>query len=187
MTLRPRVAGYATGLTVCLLLACSADAPDDSGVMRGRGLKPAPLAPAAEAAMFDAAVRASFDVEPSLVLMVHPRRLPRTSGYDGGEPVPPALVQALRERGIVRGMCEPKHERPRDTPRCGESSPGYVVRATTPFRAARDTIQINFAAEAFGAQAGARPQALRFEKIYQLVGRDDTWSVVREARVREPR
>ena len=176
-----------SSLLLCLSLACSDGAADDSKVARGRGLEAAALSPAAEAGVYDAAVRASFDVDPSLVLMVHPRRLPRTSGYDGGEPVPPALVQALRERGIVRGMCEPKHERPRDTPRCGESSPGYVVRATTPFRAAGDTIQINFAAEAFGAQTGARPQALRFEKIYQLVGRDDTWSVVREARVREPR
>ena len=186
MTRRPRVAGSAAGLTVCLVLACSAGAPDDSGVMRGRGLKPAPLAPAAEAAVYDAAVRASFDVEPGLILMLHPRRLPRHAGYDGGDQLPPSLLEALRDRGVAREFCEPKHEAPRDTPRCRGSSPGYVVRATTPFQAAADTIQINFAAEAFGAATGARPQALRFEKIYQLVGRDSVWSVVREARVREP-
>ena len=187
MTRSPRAVGVAAGATLCLLLACSRDAPDDSGVMRGRGLKPALLAPAAEAAVYDAAVRASFDVEPGLLLMLHPRRLPRSAGYDGGDPLPPALLEALRDRGVARELCEPKHEAPRDTPRCRGSSAGYVVRATTPFQAAGDTIQLNFAAEAFGAATGARPQALRFEKIYQLVGRDNVWSVVREARVREPR
>jgi hypothetical protein len=94
-------------------------------------------------------------------------------------------VQALRDRGVVRGVCEPKHEAPRDTPRCAGSQAGYVVRASSPFQASGDTIQINFAAEAFAAERGARPQALRFEKIYQLVGSGSTWRVVREARVKE--
>ena len=80
MTRWPPAVGVAAGATLCLLLACSRDAPDDSGVMRGRGLKPALLAPAAEAAVYDAAVRASFDVEPGLLLMLHPRRLPRSAG-----------------------------------------------------------------------------------------------------------
>lgn len=186
MTRWLRAIGVAPGATLCLLLACSRDAPDDSGVARGRALPAVTLPPAAEAAVYDAAVRASFDVEPGLILMLHPRRLPRHAGYDGGDPLPPALLDALRDRGVARELCEPKHEAPRDTPRCHGSTPGYVVRATTPFQAAGDTIQINFAAEAFGAATGARPQALRFEKIYQLVGRDSVWSVVREARVREP-
>jgi hypothetical protein len=86
----------------------------------------------------------------------------------------------------VRGSCEPKHASPRDTPRCAGAQIGYVVRASEPFRLGGDTIQLNFAAEAFAPATGARPQALRFEKIYQLVGSGTSWRVAREARVREP-
>lgn len=172
-------------LALSLAMACGGSDADDANIARGRKLKPAPLPPAAEASVFDAAVRASFDISPDLVLRIHPRRLPRTAGYEGGDAVPPALVQALRERGLVRSVCEPKHEAPRDTPRCAGPQAGYVVRASSPFQASGDTIQINFAAEAFAAETGARPQALRFEKIYQLVGSGSTWRVVREARVKE--
>ncbi len=173
------------GTTLCLALACSDAAPDDANVARGRGLKPVALPPEAEASVFDAAVRASFDVEPGLVLMVHPRRLPRTAGYDGGDALPAPVATALRDRGVVRGICEPKHEAPRDTPRCTGMQAGYVVRASVPVRVADDTIQVNFAAEAYAAETGPRPQSLRFEKIYQLVGRGADWQVLREARVRE--
>jgi hypothetical protein len=143
-----------------------------------------PLSPGAEAAVYDAAAHASFDVGPDLVLMAHPRRLPRTAGYEGGEPLPAALLQALRERGVVRGSCDPKHEVPRDMPRCPGAQAGYVIRTSPVMRVAGDTIQLNFAAEAFAAPTGQRPQALRFEKIYQLVGGGTTWRVVREARVK---
>jgi hypothetical protein len=185
-----RLARHARLGAVVLLLwsvACTSGDADDSNVARGRGLKPATLTPAAEAAVYEAVVRASFDVEPGLVLRIHPRRLPRTAGYDGGDALPAALVQALRDRGVVSGICEPKHEVPRDTPRCPVQQPGYVIRASSLFKAGRDTLQLNFAAETFGAATGARPQALRFEKIYQLVGGGSQWRVVREARVRELR
>jgi hypothetical protein len=137
--------------------------------------------------VIDAAVRASFDVGPDLVLLAHPRRLPRTAGYDGGDAMPAALLQGLRERGVVRGVCEPKHEAPRDTPRCPGPQAGYVVRTAPVMRVGRDTVQLNFAAEQFAPATGARPQALRFEKIYQLVGNGGAWRVAREARVRETR
>ena len=185
MTPSARVRPWTVGMMLCLALACSDAAPDDSNVARGRGLKPVALAPEAEASVFDAAVRASFDVEPGLVLMVHPRRLPRTAGYDGGEALPAPVAAALRDRGVVRGVCEPRHEAPRDTPRCTGMQAGYVVRASVPVRVAGDTIQVNFAAEAYAAETGPRPQSLRFEKIYQLVARGADWQVLREARVRE--
>jgi hypothetical protein len=181
------LAGPALTSLLCLGLACAAGDADDANVARGRGLDGVELAPAAEAAVYDAAARASFDVGPGLVLLAHPRRLPRTAGYDGGDPLPPALLHALRERGVVRGLCEPKHEAPRDTPRCAGSQTGYVIRTSAPMRVGADTVQINFAAETFAGSAGVRPQALRFEKIYQLVGAGPEWRVVREARVREPR
>lgn len=184
MTRSMRAWAVALPSLLSVLVACGGG-DDDSNVARGRKLAVAPLPPAAEASVFDAAVRASFDMSPDLVLMLHPRRLPRTAGYDGGDPVPAPLVQALRDRGVVRAVCEPKHEARRDTPRCAGPQAGYVVRASTPFKASGDTLQINFAAEAFAAEKGPRPQALRFEKIYQLVGSGSTWRVVREARVRE--
>lgn len=173
------------GALICVALACSDATPDDSRVARGRGLTPISLSPEAEASLFDAAVRASFDVGPELVLMVHPRRLPRTAGYDGGDMLPVSVIEALRDRGIVRGICEPRHEAPRDTPRCTGLQAGYVVRASVPVRVAGDTIQVNFAAEAYAAETGPRPQSLRFEKIYQLMQRGADWQVLREARVRE--
>ena len=94
-------------------------------------------------------------------------------------------MQVLRARGITRGTCEPRHEASRDTPRCPGPQAGYVVRTSSPFAVGGDTIQINFMAEAFAPASGTRPQALRFEKIYQLVGNGTLWRVVREARVRE--
>jgi hypothetical protein len=181
-----RVTGLAAALWLGVALACSDGSPD-ANVVRGRGLSPAAFAPDAEAGVYDAAVRASFNVDPSLVLFVHPRRLSRTAGYEGGDSIPAALVSALRARGLVRGICEPKHEAARDTPRCAGPQAGYVIRASPVVRAGHDTLQLNFAAEAFGAERGPRPQALRFEKIYQLVGSGSQWRVVREARVREPR
>ena len=184
MSTRTRT-GVAVASLLYVSLACSDGAPDDSNVARGRGLKPAAPTPATEAAIYDAAVRASFDVDPSLVLFVHARRLPRTAGYAGGDPMPATLVTALRDRGVVRGVCEPKHEAARDTPRCAGSQAGYVIRASPVVQAGRDTLQINFAAEAFAPETGARPPALRFEKIYQLVRDGTAWRVVREARVHE--
>ena len=177
------------GAAMVALLAggCGGGGPDDSDVVRGRGLTPIPLSAEAEAAVYDAAARASFDFGPDLVLMAHPRRLPRTAGYGGGDMLPPALLRALRERGLVQGSCDPQHAAPLDTPRCGGVQPGYIIRGSTIVRVVADTIQLNFAAETFAPAAGQRPQALRFEKIYQLVGSGTTWRVVREARVREPR
>lgn len=184
----PRTAAPLAAVLVAASLALACAGPDDdANVARGRHMQVAALAAPAEAAVYDAAVRASFNVEPGLVLLAHPRRLPRATGYEGGDAIPPALLAALEQRGVVRGICDPAHESPRDTPRCPGTQPGYVIRASPPFQAAGDTIQIHFAAEAFGAERGPRPQALRFEKIYQMVPSGAGWRVAREARVREPR
>lgn len=170
--------------TLLLLSACGHNGDDDANVARGRGLKPLSLPPAAEAAVYDAAARASFDVGPDLVLLAHPRQLPRTAGYEGGDSLPGVVLEALRARGVVHGSCDPKHEVPRDMPRCPGAQTGYVIRGSPIGRVGGDTIQMNLAAEAFAPASGRRPQALRFEKIYQLVGTGSTWRVVREARVR---
>ena len=179
------VGRFPESLLLCLALACGG-AADDSNVFRGRGLKPVTLSPAAEAAIYDAAVRASFDPDPSLVLLAHKRKLPLIAGYDGGDRVPAALVTALRERSVVSGTCDPKREAAR-TPRCTGQRTGYVIRASPVVQVGRDTVQINFAAEVFGPETGQSPQSLRFEKIYQLVGGGTQWRVAREARVRQPK
>lgn len=173
-------------VTALLLVAaaCSPSQPDDANVARGRGLKRANVEPRAEAAMIDAATRAAFDVGPGLVLMLHPRRLARQAGYEGGDAVPADVLTALRALGAVRGTCEPMRDAPRNTPRCNVRDAGYVIRTSEPLRAAGDTAQLYFAAERFGPATGTRPEALRFEKVYQLVGTGTSWRVVREARVK---
>jgi hypothetical protein len=182
------MSGRAYGLAMLVgacLLACAGNTTDNSNFARGRGLSTTALPPAAEAGAVDAAIRAAFDVDPSLVLMVHPRRLPRMTGYDGGDSLPSALRVELRRRGLVQGSCEPHHDAPRDTPRCLVPQAGYVVRISDVFQGKGDTLQMNFAAEKFAAAHGLKPEALRFEKIYQLERESTGWRVVREARVHD--
>ena len=182
--MRSRACGALLLVAACAL-GCSDHAADNSNFVRGRGLPVATLAPTAEAGAVDAAIRAAFDMDPSLVLMVHPRRLPRTEGYEGGDSLSPALAAALRHGDLLRGTCEPKHDAPHDTPRCPVAQAGYVVRISDVFQGKGDTLQLNFAAEKFAAATGLKPEALRFEKIYQLERKDTGWRVVREARMRD--
>jgi hypothetical protein len=167
-----------------LAAACGPSGADDSNVARGRKLQLAALPVASEAAVYDAAARAAFDLGPGLTLLLHPLRLPRTAGYAGGDSVPAALARALQARGVVAGVCEPIRETALDTPRCHTTVPGYIVRASDVFRVSTDTVELYFSAEQFGPASGQRPPALRFERIYQLVGRGSSWRVAREARVR---
>lgn len=166
------------------ITACDARAPEDS-YARGHRRSIATVSTEAESQMIDAAVREAFDVDPSLTLRVHPRRLPRQAGDSGGAPVPSGLVKSLRDRGLVIGSCEPVRESPRDTPRCGGPEAGYIIRASDVFVITRDTFEINVAAEKFGAATGQKPEALRFEKVYQLVKDGQRWRVAREGRVRQ--
>jgi hypothetical protein len=173
---------WLVAVLVAVVAACARTDPD-ADVVRGHGLKPAGLPAAAEARIDEAAIRAAFDVEPSLVLMVHARRLPRSAGTAGGAPTPDALVRVLRERGLVTGTCDPVHdEGPRNTPRCTTSAAGYVVRPSDVLRVSADTVEVYFDAETFGPAKGRKPDALHFEKVYQLVGSGTDWRVVREGR-----
>jgi len=173
-------------LLLGVFLACSSGDADDSNIARGRGLKAATLPLAGQVAIYEAASRAAFDLGPGLVLLIHPLKLPRTAGYTGGDSMPADLVAALRKRNIVSGTCTPQRDAPRNTPRCAVNVPGYVIRASDILRVSPDTVEIYYSAERFGAATGQRPEALRFEKIYQLVGSGTDWRVAREARVRDP-
>ena len=168
------------------LVAACTPAADDSSIARGRGLREAALPVAAQAAIYEQASRAAFNLGPDLVLLLHPLALPRTAGYSGGDSVPKELIAALRRKNVVSGTCIPERDNPRNTPRCPVNVPGYIVRASDVLRVSPDTVEVYYSAERFGAATGQRPEALRFEKIYQLVGSGTSWRVAREARVREP-
>lgn len=171
-------------MLLMLAAACGKGATEDS-YARGHKRSVATLSTDAESRVIEAAIRTAFDVEPALILRMHPRRLARTAGDSGGNPTAPALVKALRDLGMVTGSCDPIRSSPKDTPRCRGPEAGYIIRASEPFTVSRDTVEINFAAEKFGAETGQKPEALRFEKVYQLVKEGTGWRVVREARVRE--
>ncbi len=94
-------------------------------------------------------------------------------------------MRALRDHGVIIGTCEPKRDTPRDTPRCAGAEAGYIIRASDVFAMAGDTVEMYFAAETYGAATGRKPDALRFERIYKLVKRGESWRVAREATVRQ--
>lgn len=175
------------GAWLALEASCGGGAGDDASAIRGRGLQPAGMPADVEARMYEQAVRAAFDLGPDLVLLMHPSRLPRRADDSTGGPLPDAVLAALRARGIVRGTCRPRHDVARDTPRCDAPAPGYIIRGSEVFRVGGDTAELYLAAEQFAPAKGAKPQALRFEKIYQLVPDGSGWRVAREGRVHEGR
>lgn len=183
---RVRSVRRASAVFLLIVLACSSGGLDDPNIARGRGLEVATLPIGTQAEVYEQASRAAFDLGPRLVLLLHPVKLPRTAGYTDGDSVPKDLITALRKRNVVSGTCTPQRDAPRNTPRCPVNVPGYIIRASDILRVSPDTLEIYYSAERFGAATGQRPEALRFEKIYQLVGRGSNWRVVREARVREP-
>jgi hypothetical protein len=175
---RRRVA--TTCCVAALLTGCGSGGDEERNVVRGRGLQPATLSEEAQVALYRAAIAASFEPGPGLTVLLHPRRLPRTAGLEGGAPVPQSLLAKLRAAGVVQGSCEPPGTR--DTPQCSAPAAGYVVRGSDVFRAAGDTVQLHLVAERYATPSSGRQEALRFEKIYQLVPRGSEWRVAREAR-----
>ena len=166
-----------------LLAACKGGDEGDDKVVRGRGLKPMQLRDDSEVAVYRAAIGASFEAGPGLTVLLHPRKLPRGAGIAGGDPVPASLVRALREAGVVQGTCEPPGGR--DTPRCEAPAAGYVVRGSDVFRGTADTVLFHFSAERYATPTSGPQEALRFEKIFQMVPRGNEWRVAREARAPE--
>lgn len=165
-----------------LAIACR-PAETKAPIARGKGLEPAALPAAAESRIYDAAIRAAFDTGPGLLLYMHPRRLPRSAGYNGGDSIPAALATTLRHRGLVKGNCDPERDSPTGTPRCNAPEAGYLIRASDVLQAGKDTVQLYFAAERFGTPSGVKQAPFHFEKIYQLIREGSAWRVVREARV----
>ncbi len=169
---------------IALLVGCDTRTPEDS-YARGHGVSVAKVSSDAESQIVEAAIRTAFDVEPALTLRMHPRRLPRSAGDSGGNPMASDVVRSLRARGLVIGTCDPIRSSPRDTPRCAGPEAGYIIRTSEVFAISRDTLELNLSAEKFGAATGQKPEALRFEKVYQVVKEGQRWRVAREGRMRQ--
>src|SRR4051794_17503390 len=96
------------------LAACGGD---DSNFVRGKGLTVASLPAATQAGIYAAAARGSFDVD-NTSLLLDPRALPRTIGLTDAGRISGDVVTAMRERGTIKGTCEPPLSGARGTARC---------------------------------------------------------------------
>ena len=168
------------GLTLVALACKGEDGPRES---RGRGLTVAELSPTEQARVYRAALSSAFDLGPGLVLMIHPRLLPREAGTSGGEAVPEAVIRAMRQAGTIAGTCEPVAPSRDALPRCDASAAGYVVRYSPVLGLNGDSVQVYLSAEQYTVPGAPPQQIFRFEKAYQIVKRGGNWRVVREGRV----
>ena len=132
---------------VGFLLACGGS---DAGppAFRGPGLQVAQLEVDQQAAVNAAAVGAAFDPDPSLSLLLDPVYLPRSEGRVGGTPVAPALIARMKQRGTIRGTCQPSRDDARTVPLCEATISGYVVRFSEILRrgTGQDSVQVYLAA-----------------------------------------
>ena len=171
-------------LPALALLACGGS-DDGPPAFRGPGLKVAALDASQQAAVNAAAIRASFDPDPSLSLLLDPVYLPRTEGYTGGAPVPPALITRMRQQGLVRGTCQPSRDSTRTVPLCPAALPGYVVRFSEilGLGGGSDSVQVYLAATRYRHAAGAPAELLSFERAYRVGRARGGWRVLSEARI----
>jgi hypothetical protein len=166
--------------------ACKRD--DDSNVLRGRGLELAPLSDGDRVSVYNAALRAAFDMDdPALSLLLDPNFLPRTSGVGSGTPVPASLASLLRDRGVVKGTCSAPASGTRKTLLCRAERPGYVVRFSDVFTLSRDSVQVYVLVQKYDTPESGATEAMRFEKAYQVVRHDGVWQAAREGRMPRPR
>src|SRR5215217_7261140 len=132
--------GVLLGLVVVCLGACTGD---ESNTVRGRGLSLATLPAASRAHVYEAALRASFDVDdPALSLLLDPRELPRDVGLAASSRVPDSVAAELRRRDVTKGTCEPPIDSKRGVPLCSASLPGYVIRFSPVFALRGDSVQV---------------------------------------------
>ena len=127
-----------------LLAACGSS---EGKVVRGAGLKPASLPAADQARVYAAAASGSFDIGPSLVLLVDRRMLPRQAGFGDGGTLPEDVVKAMLRTPAFQGSCEPVAGKdPEHAPSCPTTDAGYVVRVSPIFDAPGDTLLDRLAA-----------------------------------------
>jgi hypothetical protein len=165
------------------LAACGRGGSNDEP-LRGRGLVPASLPPTQRAQVYTAALQASFDFGPSLVLLLDPHALPRRVADSTGRALPPDVVRAMLGSGTFQGTCRPAPPvRAGMAPRCPVETPGYVVRVSDVFRGTGDTLQVYAEAKRYDTARSGAHKAFTLEEVYQLVRRDRAWVVVRKGRL----
>jgi hypothetical protein len=172
-------------LPLLALLACSGS-DDGPPAFRGPGLKVAPLDVSQQAAVYAVAVNAAFNPDPSLSLLLDPVYLPRSEGTAGGTPVAPALIARMRERGTVRGTCQPSRDSTRTVPLCPAALPGYVVRFSEilGLGGGAESVQVYLAATRYRHEPKAPAELLSFERAYRIGHvRGGGWRVLSEARI----
>lgn len=171
-------------MCVALMAAGCGGGNDDANAARGRGLHEASLPVEERATIYESAVRAAFDKEPSLSLLLYPELLPRGSGYGSGPAVAPQVVRSLRNAEVVQGTCGPFAEQDaKRAPRCQARIAGYVVRFSPVLSLGRDSVEVYLSAQRYDLPGAAPHQRFAFERAYQLVKRNGKWQVVREGRV----
>ena len=136
-----------------------------------------------QAGAYDAALRAAFDVDSALVLLIDRSILPRSGGFEARDTLDAAVVRALRDAGAIRGECAPIRKDDKHGPTCVSTAPGYVVRVTDLYQLRGDTVRMFLNANRFQTAAGIGPaQKFSFESGYELLRRNGTWRIVREGR-----
>src|SRR3954471_3930675 len=96
--LLPAMRHLRTMLTMfAALVACK---PDDSNIVRGKGLMVANLPAASEAKIYQAAVRGAFNVDESLSLLLDARFLPREIGLGAAGRMSGDVAAELRQIGL---------------------------------------------------------------------------------------
>lgn len=167
---------------VTVMVAISGCRPGDSNVVRGKQLVVATLPADAQARIYEAAARSSFDVDGTSLLLDR-RLLPRAIGLSNGGPVSSDVVNAMRRRGTIKGTCEPPITGLTGTAQCAADLPGYVLRYSPVFAITADSVQVYLYAQQYDTPASGRSETLRFERAYQVVRQGDTWRAVLEGRV----
>jgi hypothetical protein len=164
-----------------LLAGCSGE---ESSAVRGRGLTIAPLSAAEQAHVYEAALRAAFEVDDeSLSLLFDPRELPQDIGLAVGPRLSDSVGAEMRRRGATKGACEPPLDSKRGAPRCTAALPGYVVRFSPIFKLRGDSVQVYVYAQKYDNATSGNSDRLRFERAYQVVPNGERWRAVREGRV----
>jgi hypothetical protein len=175
---RPIIVG---SLSFGLLAGCSGE---ESSAVRGRGLSVAPLSAAEQAHVYEAALRAAFEVDDeSLSLLFDPRELPQDIGLAIGQRLSDSIAAELRRRAVTKGACEPPLDSKRGSPRCTAALPGYVVRFSPIFALKGDSVQVYLYAQKYDNATSGNSDRLRFERAYQVVPNGGRWRAVREGRV----
>ncbi|MFI5228697.1 MAG: hypothetical protein ACHQWU_06495 [Gemmatimonadales bacterium] len=165
------------------VIAAGACGGDDSHDVRGRGLAVAAVPADVRARIYEAALRAAFDVsDPSLSLLLDPRELPRTVGLAPGGRLDAATVHSLTQGSVIKGRCEPALGA-HGTAHCKAELPGYVVRFSPIFVLGPDSTELYVYAQKYDTPASGLSQTLRFERAYQVVSRGSNVRAVLEGRV----